>query len=169
MSKLMHRVRDPLRGQQLRKLYQHRPRQCDGMRVLKDVLNKQLHKYPDGVEHTLLLGAIAGATWTADRAHLQGLRTVPQCQYREGCENVDEDHLSWRCSAWEVVREPLAMQLVQLAKGMPWLREDPKDWPPCQRLCCLPPVHMFADVKEEVVHQFVEQQLAMFYRVLRMR
>ena len=64
MSRLMHRVREALRGQQLRQLELCRPRQFEGMKgeVLKDVLNKQLSKYPDGVERSLIPGAIAGAT-----------------------------------------------------------------------------------------------------------
>ena len=68
--KMMHRLQEALRGQQLRALEQRRPRQYEGMLgvVLKDVLNKKLGDYPEGLERTLLLGAEAGATWTADRA-----------------------------------------------------------------------------------------------------
>ena len=64
---LMHRLREALRGQQLRNLGQRRPRQFEGMRgeVLKDVLNDALAKHADALERTLLMGALAGATWTA--------------------------------------------------------------------------------------------------------
>ena len=46
---VMHRLREALRGQQLRKLEQRRPRQFEGMRgeVLKDVLNAAPAKHTD--------------------------------------------------------------------------------------------------------------------------
>uniref|UniRef100_A0A7S1NIQ5 Uncharacterized protein n=1 Tax=Eutreptiella gymnastica TaxID=73025 RepID=A0A7S1NIQ5_9EUGL len=121
VSKLMHRVQEALREQQLRQLELRRPRQFEGMKgeVLKDVLNKQLVNYPDGVERALLLGAIAGATWTADTAHRRGLRTTAQCLYCEDGTNEDEDHLFWKCNVWQVVRDPMVAQLIQLTKETP--------------------------------------------------
>ena len=117
MSRLMHRVQVALPGQQTRQLELSRPRQFEGMRgeVLKDVWNKQLSKSPDGVVRTLILGAIAGATWTADRAHRRGLRTTAHCLYCESSIDEGKRHLLWKCSAWQVVRDPMVLQLVQLA------------------------------------------------------
>ena len=68
-------------GRQLRALEQRRPRQYEGLRgeVLKDILQKRLEEYPEGSERTLLLGAPAGATLTADRACRRGLRDTPHC------------------------------------------------------------------------------------------
>ena len=96
----------------MRNLEQRRPRQFEGMRgeVLKDVLNDALAK------HTLLMGALAGATWTADRALRRGLRKDPHCPYCGRGVVEDEDHLFWGCSAWVVVREPMAVRLVDMAR-----------------------------------------------------
>ena len=111
---LMHRLREALRGQQLRNLEQRRPRQFQGMRgeVLKDVLNAALAKHTDALERTLLLGALAGATWTAELAFRRGLRKDPHCPYCGQGVVKDEDHLFWGCSAWAVVRDPTAARLV---------------------------------------------------------
>ena len=80
-QELKHRLREALRGQQLRNLEQRRPRQFEGMRgeVLKDVLNDALAKHADALERTLLMGALAGATLTAERAFRRGLRKQPEC------------------------------------------------------------------------------------------
>ena len=104
----MHRLREALRGQQLRKLEQRRPRQFEGMRgeVLKDVLNAALAMHTDSLERTLLQGALTGATWTADRAFRRGLRTDPHCPYCGTGVTEDENHLYWGCPAWAVVRDP---------------------------------------------------------------
>ena len=53
---------------------------------------------PEGVERTLPLGAVAGATWTADRAFRHGLRTNPHCPFCGKGRTEDEDHLYWECS-----------------------------------------------------------------------
>ena len=67
--------------------------------VLKDVLNDALAKHTDALESTLLMGAPAGATWTADRAFCRGLRVDPHCPYCGQGVVEDEDHLFWSCSA----------------------------------------------------------------------
>ena len=105
---LMHRLREALRGQQLRSLEHRQLRQFEGMRgeVLKGVLNDALAKHTDALERTLLMGALAGATWTADRAFRRGLRKDPHCPYCGQGVVEDEDHLFWGCLAWAVVREP---------------------------------------------------------------
>ena len=158
---LMHRLREALRGQQLRHLEQRRPRQFEGLRgeVLNDVLNDALAKHVDALERTLLMGALAGATWTADRAYRRGLRTDPNCPYCGLGVVEDQDHLLWGCSAWAVVREPMAVRLVETARTeVPWTPLDPEEWPPCLRLCCLPPVHLLRGTTAEATRRFVGLQ-----------
>ena len=106
--KMMHRLSEALRGQQLRAPEQRHPRQFDLMHgvVLKDVLNKKLKDYPEGLERTLLLGAVAGAAWTSDRAFRRGLRHDPHCPYCGAEVTEDEDHLFWACPAWNVMHSP---------------------------------------------------------------
>jgi len=63
-------------------LEQRRPRQYEGMRreVLIDALNKQLDSYPDGLERTLLLGAMCHSRSHMDSRH--GVSTqsdTPHC------------------------------------------------------------------------------------------
>ena len=78
---LMHRLREAVRGQQVRNVEHRRPRQFEGMRgeVLKDVLNDAQAKHRDALERTLLMGALAGAKWMVNRAFRRGLRKDPQC------------------------------------------------------------------------------------------
>ena len=78
----------------------------------------------------------------------------------------DEDHLFWACPAWNVVRSP---QVLLLTTEVPWLPEDPSEWPPCRRLRCLPPAHLFKGATTDVTSRFVETLLTMFCRILRMR
>ena len=96
---LMHRLWEALWGQQLRRLEQRRPRHFEGMRggVLKDVFNAVVAKHRDAVDYTLLLGALAGATWTADGAFCCLLRKDPHCPYCGQGVVEDEDHLFWGC------------------------------------------------------------------------
>ena len=48
---------------------------------MKDVLNQDLSEYPQGLERTLLLGAVAGSTWTAERVFRRKLHDTPECPY----------------------------------------------------------------------------------------
>ena len=133
------------------------------------MLNRKLEAYLEGVERTLPLGAVAGETWTADQAFRCGLRTDTHCPRCGKGTTEDEDHPFLQCSAWEVVRGPLALLLVELAGEIPWQSEDTAEWPPCLRLCCLPPTRMSGGVTADVTSKFVETLLKMFCRVLQMR
>ena len=98
-----------------------------------------------------------------------GLWDTLHCPYCGEGVPEDEDHLFWECATWEVVRGPLALLLISLAGEIPWLPADPTEWPPCLRLCCLPPTHLFGGATAEVTSRFVAALLNMFCRVLRMR
>ena len=46
-----------------------------------------------------------GPGWIADRAHRRGLRPDGGCPYCPREVREDEDHLLWRCTAWNTVRD----------------------------------------------------------------
>ena len=78
---------------------------------------------------------MAGALWTADRAHRRGLRQDGNCPYCSKGTREDEDHLLWWCAAWKSAREPFLPELTLLARALKL--GALYDWPPCLRLCGL--------------------------------
>ena len=86
---------------------------------------------------TSVTGVMAGALWTADRAHRRGLRQDGNCPYCSKGTREDEDHLLWWCAAWKSAREPFLPELMLLAWALKLGALS--DWPPCLRLCGLLP------------------------------
>ena len=85
------------------------------------------------LDRSLLRGVMAGAIWTADRAHGRGLRPDGDFPYCPREVREDEDHLLWRCVAWKTVQDPLVPDIMLLARA---LKLGPlSEWPPCLRLC----------------------------------
>ena len=78
---------------------------------------------------------MAGALWTADRAHRRGLRQGDRCPYCDKGSREDEDHLLWWCAAWKSARDPFLPELMLLARALKLGALS--EWPPCLRLCGL--------------------------------
>ena len=79
---------------------------------------------------------MAGAIWTADRAHRRGLRPDGDCPCRP-IVREDEDHLLWTFTAWKTVQDPLLPEIMLLARA---LKLGPlSEWPLCLRVCGLLP------------------------------
>ena len=89
------------------------------------------------LDKSLLRGVMAGAIWTADRAHRWGPRPDSDCPYCLQEVREDEDHLLWWCTAWKTVRDPLLPEIMLPARA---LKLGPlSEWPPCVRLSGLMP------------------------------
>ena len=135
-----HEIREGLRCHHLTNLEARRPRQFGGLggHVEGALCRSSLDACSSGLRRGLLEGLLAGATWTADRAHRRRMIPSPRCPYCSTGDTETEDHILWVCRAWAECRGPRMPDLLRLAAcaGLPAL---PSAWPPCLRLCGLPP------------------------------
>ena len=59
----------------------------------------------------------------------------------------------------------MAAKLVDMVRTeVPSMPVDQQEWPPCLRLCCLPPVHLFKGATAEATRRFVGMLLQLFCR-----
>ena len=86
-------------------------------------------------DESMLRGALAGAIWTPNGAHRQGLRPDDRCPYCPQGVWEDEEHLLWQCTAWKTAREPFLADVMILARALKL--GSLSEWPPCLRLCGL--------------------------------
>ena len=102
-----------------------------------------------------LRGAMAGAIWTARRAHARGLRLDAVCPYCATGSTEDEEHILWACPRWDEAR---GAHLADLEASLPQapvlgLRAD---WPLCLRLCGLLPEKDYPEEQRDAVQGVVE-------------
>ena len=132
-----HLFREALRESQLTALEKRRPRTFGGMgaRLDRTLTLSDIAACDTKLDKSLLIRVMAGAIWTADRAHRRRLRPNGDCPYCPREVQEDEDHLLWRCTTWKTVRDPLLPEIMLLARA---LKLGPLcEWPPCLRLCGL--------------------------------
>ena len=120
------------------------------------------------LDASLLRGVMAGAVWTARRAHARGLRVDAVCPYCATGAAEDEEHILWACPRWDEAR---GTHLADLEASLPQapvlgLRSD---WPPCLRLCGLLPERDYPDEHRDAVQGVAECLHAMMLAVLRAR
>ena len=97
---MCHAIRDALRHRAVQRLVARRPRLfaglgCNAHKPLVPPALRVLGE-PDA---SLLRGAMAGAIWTALRAHTRGLQDSPLCPYRDMHVPEDEEHIFYDCPA----------------------------------------------------------------------
>ena len=96
-----HVFREAFRKCQLKALENRRPRTFGGMvarRLDRTLTLSDIATYNTELDKSLHRGVMAGARWTADRAHGRGLRPDGDCLYCPREVGKDEDHLLWRCT-----------------------------------------------------------------------
>ena len=132
-----HLFRESLREHHLEALEKRRPRLFGvmGARIDRELTLSELERCTTELDKSMLRGVMAGALWTADRAHRRGLRQDGNCPYCSKGTREDEDHLLWWCAAWKSAREPFLPELMLLARALKLGALS--NWPPCQRLCGL--------------------------------
>ena len=168
----MHVARETLRCQMLQALELRRPRQYEGVGegVVKGQVNDYMHSCTPQIKKSLLLGVLTGAVRTADQAHRRGLRGEAACPYCNGSGEVeDEDHLLWGCTAWDEACRHDLRKLTMMMSRVPELPQDPKLWPPCLRLCGLPPRSLLGGAAPELLKMLMGALLDMFAAVLTTR
>ena len=132
-----HLFRESLREHHLEALEKRRPRLFGGMgaQIDRELTLSELERCATELDRSMLRGVMAGALWTADRAHQRGLRQDGNCPYCSKGTREDEDHLLWWCAAWKSAREPFLPELMLLARALKLGALSA--WPPCLRLCGL--------------------------------
>ena len=123
-------------------LEKRRPRVFGGIgtRLDRELTLSELVCCATELDKSVLRGAMAGALWTADRAHRRGLRQDDRCPYCDKGSWEDEDHLLWCCAAWKSVRGPLKEFLPELMLLARALKLGAlSEWPLCLCLCGLLP------------------------------
>ena len=81
------------------------------------------------LELVLLRSQLAGATWTAARAHEHHICTDPRCPHCGAPAETDE-HMLWACHSWEPARAAWRPLLEAAARPLPTLAV-PSVWPAC--------------------------------------
>ena len=67
----------------------------------------------------------------------RGMRDSPLCPYCKQPPETEE-HMPWQCPEWTLARYPLPVDVRTQAAELPHLRAE-FAWPPCLKLCGLPP------------------------------
>jgi len=77
----------------------------------------------------MLRSVLAGAIWTRIRLFKAGLARSPTCQFCQTGEDETQEHIWWRCPAWDAIRckHPMAIQAFS------------SDWPSCLKCCGIMP------------------------------
>ena len=128
---MCHRVRESQRFSALQALERRRPRTYRGLggAVQRDAVRHALTVAYNEPELVLLGSQLAGATWTAARAHEHHICTDPCCPHFGAPAKTDE-HMLWAChslkparAAWRLLVEAAARPLLTLAV--------PSAWPAC--------------------------------------
>ena len=139
-----HLFRESLMESQLAVLEKRRPRPFGGMaaRLNRDLTLSELAMCAIELDKSLLMGALAGAIWTADRPHRRRLRPDDYCPYCTKGVREDRDHLLWWCTAWKTAKEPFLLDAMLPARVL--TLGALSEWPPCLRLCGLLPESVVA-------------------------
>ena len=134
-----HLFRELLRETQPAELEKRRPRTFGGMgaRLERTLTLSDIATCDTQLDKSLLRGVLAGAIWTADRAHQRGLRPDNRCPYCPQGVRDDEEHLLWWCAAWKAVRDPFLPDGMLLARAL--RLGSLTECPPCVRLCGMMP------------------------------
>ena len=80
-------------------------------------------------EEGMLRAILAGAVWTTDRLHRAKLATSPICPHCCTGAVEDQEHLWWKCPAWQCIREMYAEAIAL----------DSSALPACMRCCGIMP------------------------------
>ena len=114
---LCHAIRDALRYAAVQRLAARRPRLYQGLGAAANKLLVQpALRGLEELDASLLRGAMAGAVWTAQRAHARGLRGDPLCPYCDLGTPEDEEHILYGCPAWQAARAPHLADLEEAAR-----------------------------------------------------
>ena len=121
-----HLFLELLKEHRLEALEKRRPRIFGGMGArlgreltLSELALSELALCTTELDKSLLRGVLAGAVWTADRAHRRGLSHDDRCPY----------HLLWWCEAWKATRDSFLPNVMLLARALKLA-----EWPPSLRL-----------------------------------
>ena len=97
-GEVCHRIRESQRFLALQALERRRPRTYGGLggAVARDAVRHALTVACNELELVLLRSQLAGATWTAARAHEHRIRTDPRCPHC-GAPTETDEHMLWPC------------------------------------------------------------------------
>ena len=95
------------------------------------------------LELVLLRSQLAGATWTAARAHGHHIRTDPRCPHC-GAPTETDEHMLWACPSWEPAWVAWRPLVEAAARPLPTLAV-PSAWPACLRSAGLLPLALVPD------------------------
>ena len=142
---MCHRVRESQRFSALQALERRRPRTYGGLggAVQRDAVRHALTVACNELELVLLRSQLAGATWTAARAHEHHIRTDPRCPHCGAPAETDE-HMPWACPSWEPARAAWRPLVEAAARPLPTLAV-PSAWPACLRSAGLLPLALVPD------------------------
>ena len=144
-GEVCHRVRESQRFSALQALERRRPRTYGGLggAVQRDAVRHALTVACNELELVLLRSQLAGATWTAARAHEHHIRTDPRCPHCGAPAETDE-HMLWACPSWEPARAAWRPLVEAAARPLPTLAV-PSAWPACLRSAGLLPLALVPD------------------------
>ena len=72
----------------------------------------------------------------------------------------------WKCDAWADVREPPHRKVTMMASKMTTLPRTVELWPPCLRMCGLPPQSVMEPLSPELRTLFMDSLLDFMCAVL---
>ena len=144
-GEVCHRVRESQRFSALHALERRRPRTYGGLggAVQRDAVRHALTVAGNELELVLLRSQLAGATWTAARAHEHRIRTDPRCPHC-GAPTETDEHMLWSCPSWEPARAAWRPLVEAAARPLPTLAV-PSAWPACLRSAGLLPLALVPD------------------------
>eukprot|EP00666_Eupelagonemidae_sp_cell4sb_P017784 gene17784-biopygen22855 len=134
-GRLAHELREALRHSLWKQAAQRRPKDMGGLeRGLDRAATGRLLRARDlsALDKGYLRVILAGGQWTHDRLHRCNVVEAKTCPFCTTGEIEDQQHLHWRCPAWDHVRKqhPAAMGLRR------------EGWPTCLLCCGLMPADM---------------------------
>ena len=144
-GEVCHRVQESQRFSALQALERRRPRTYGGLggAVQRDAVRHALTVAGNELELVLLRSQLAGATWTAARAHEHRIRTDPRCPHC-GAPTETDEHMLWSCPSWEPARAAWRPLVEAAARPLPTLAV-PSAWPACLRSAGLLPLALVPD------------------------
>ena len=144
-GEVCHRVRESQRFSALQALERRRPRTYGslGGAVQRDAVRHALTVACNELELVLLRSQLAGATWTAARAHEHRIRTDPRCPHG-GAPTETDEHMLWACPSSEPARAAWRPLVEAAACPLPTLAV-PSAWPACLRSVGLLPLALVPD------------------------
>mmetsp|Transcript_22967 Transcript_22967/g.41367 ORF Transcript_22967/g.41367 Transcript_22967/m.41367 type:complete len:332 (-) Transcript_22967:213-1208(-) len=176
MRKIQHKVRESIRYTKLLNLEKRRPRQYRGIAgaVRRPMVAAALRNFSTEEGLQAARQVLVGAVWTKARAYARKkLVESPICDYCKE-ETEDEEHIFWRCKAWDLARHPWINLVAKAAAKVSHLRGKPiMEWPPCITQACIPPAWMEkannAMAQGEEEKNLIEILLLQYVGILMMR